>query len=117
MLRPCQPFLTEIDWSVFSLFLNPFFWYMYTLYTIFEVDRNSRLSPILSSVPSGLSPGRGWVHSGLTPSRGWVQSGLSPIRGSVPFVVQSIRGWVPFGVGSIRGSVHSRLSPFEVESF
>ncbi len=71
-----------------DLFLNPFFWCTPWHCTPFEVERNSRLSPILSS-----------VHLGLSPSWGWVYSGLSP-----------------FWVRSIRGSVHSGFSPFEVHS-
>jgi hypothetical protein len=87
---------------------------------LFDFDRNSRLSPILSSVHSGLSPSRGWVQSGLSPVgveslRGWVHSGLSP------FWVQSILSSIhsefgPFWVQSIVSSVHCEFSPFGVQS-
>jgi hypothetical protein len=127
-----EALITFFDWNrlMYSLFLNPFFWYMYTLYTIrgweeFEVESHSELSPF------GVESQSEWVHSGLSPSRGWVYSEFSPfwvrsIWGSVhsgfsPFWVWSIRGSVQlgfstFGVPSIRGSVHSGLGPFEVQS-
>jgi hypothetical protein len=89
------------------------------------------LSPVLSSVHSGLSPFRCWVYDMLSPILSSVYSQFSPlgvesIRGWVPselspFGVESIRGWVPSGlspfrVESLRGWVHSGLSPFGVQS-
>jgi hypothetical protein len=76
-----------------SLFKSPFFLYT-QLDTIFEVDRNLRLSPV--GVES---------HSEFSPVGVESQSGLSPVG------VESQSGLSPVGV-----QPHSEFSPVRVES-
>ncbi len=107
----------------------------------FEVERNSRFSPILKSVHSGLSLFYVESHSVLSlffvESHSefspfavkplselslcwvpfWVQSNLCSVHSEISlFGFESIRCWVhlglsPFGLESIRAWVHSGFSP------